>query len=177
MNVKTEPSVLKAGVIAGVSACIAQTLASYVPGLNMCGCLFIIGAGIFACYLLKKEGAHLTAGMGAKAGAIAGVAMTVVGLLIAVGYFYYMGIDQIYDQIMVELQKQQMPPQQREQMEDMFQKVFDWIKAHAVIAVVVYFIFALFVNTIATVIGGLIGGSIWQNAEDDVVDFAEDPKM
>jgi hypothetical protein len=75
-----KPELLKPALIAGA---LAGLLAS-LPGTNLCCCLWPMGAGILAVFLLSKETRSLlAAGDGALLGALTGIATAVVrGLLL-----------------------------------------------------------------------------------------------
>jgi len=79
-----KPAILMPALIGG----IAGGVLSGVPFLNCLCCLWIIGGGILASYLLVKESpVPLTAGDGARAGAFSGViaaaAASLIGLPLA----------------------------------------------------------------------------------------------
>jgi len=76
-----KPEMLMPALIAGA---LAGLLAS-LPGTNLCCCLWPMGAGVLAAFLLQKEARSLlTGGDGAVLGALAGLASALVRSLLLI---------------------------------------------------------------------------------------------
>ncbi len=121
---------------------------------NLCCCLWVIGGGVIAAYILQQnEAAPITASDGALVGLLAGIVGAFVYLIISVPVSVIVTpMERVFVERFVE-RMGEMPPEFRE---------FASRSLGAGVRLTLGFIFWLLVGSAFSTIGGLIGQAIFQ---------------
>lgn len=121
---------------------------------NLCCCMWVIGGGVIAAYVLQQnEAAPITAGDGATVGLLAGIVGAFVYLIISVPISFLVApMERMIVQRFVE-RMGDMPPEFRE---------FASRGLGMGLRLMLGFIFWLFVGAAFSTIGGVIGHAIFQ---------------
>ncbi len=120
---------------------------------NACCCLWVIGGGVVAAYLLQdQEPGPITAGDGAMVGLFAGLIGAVIALIISIPIRVLMAPiqRQFIDRL---LQNGQLPPQVEQYISN---------SAFSVIGLVISFFFMVFAGAVFSTLGGLLGAAIFR---------------
>ena len=121
---------------------------------NLCCCMWVIGGGLIAAYVLQQnEAVPITAGDGATAGLLAGIVGAFVYLIISIPISVFVApMEREIVQRFVE-RMGDMPPEFRE---------FATRGVGAGLRLMLGFVFWLFVGAAFSTIGGLVGQAIFQ---------------
>jgi hypothetical protein len=134
---------------------------------NLCCCLWVIGGGVVAAYVLQQnEQGPITAADGALVGLLAGVIGAFVYLIVSIPISILVApMERMVVQRIIE--RMDMPPEFRE------------YAAHGVgtgIRLILGFLFWLFVGAAFSTIGGLIGQAIFvKKTPPGTIDVAPPP--
>jgi hypothetical protein len=125
---------------------------------NLCCCLWVIGGGVVAAYLLQRsQPAPIETGDGALVGLFAGVVGAFVYLVVSIPIGMVSG--PMLRPMLQRLTEQMtdMPPEFRE-----FATSYTATSAGMVVASFIGFVFWLIVGAIFSTVGGLIGAAIFR---------------
>jgi hypothetical protein len=154
---------LQPAVIGGVFIGVLSALPLISAG-NCCCCLWIVGGGMIAAYLLQQhQPTPITIGDGAGVGAIAGLVGACVHLAISIPVQLVAGpIQMRMFQRIMERMAAENPDLGR--MADQMQ----YGAAHGIFALVLGFIFFLFVGTAMATLGGMLGAMFFKKDQPPV---------
>jgi hypothetical protein len=129
---------------------------SALPLIKYCCCIWIIGGGIVAAYVNQQNDPRpITAGRGALAGLYAGVTGSFVWLVATIG------LNALFEPLRNQLSQAvlrstpDMPPEVR--------AVLDNIGSSTALWTTTFFILLLFVGSIFSTLGGLLGAVFFRN--------------
>jgi hypothetical protein len=144
---KTQPALI-GGLIMGVLSALPLISAG-----NLCCCLWVVSGGVVAAYILQQNhAAAITPGDGAMVGLMAGVVGAFVYLLLSIPISILIApMERMVMQRIVD--GSNMPPQFRDYM---------GTYVGGGIRIALGFIFMLFVGSIFSTLGGLLGAAIFK---------------
>ncbi len=150
-------SKLQPALIGGVFLGVLSALPVVSVG-NLCCCLWIIGGGMVAAYLLQQnQTAPIDAGDGATVGLLAGLAGAVVYLILSIP------IGMLFGPMQAEMMRQIMssagdiPPEAKAAIENMQQNA-----GFTIVGALMGFVFMVFVGAIFGALGGLLGALLFR---------------
>ncbi len=122
---------------------------------NICCCLWVVSGGVLAAYLLQQnEAAPLQPADGALVGLLAGVIGAFVYLVLSIPINILLGpIERQILQRLVETTGTTMPPEFRDYVGSV---------VSGVVGGLIGFIFYLFVGSIFSTLGGLLGAALFR---------------
>lgn len=144
------------GVMIGVLSALP-----IVGAANLCCCMWVIGGGLVASYLLQSNTpTAITAGDGAMVGMLAGIFGAVVHTIVSIPVNLLMGgvTRRLLQQIVNNAPD--IPENVRQLMENMGNSA-----GFSVLGVIVGFVFWLICGTIFAVLGGLLGAVFFKKKE------------
>ena len=145
---KTQP-VLFGGLVMGVLSALPIVSAG-----NLCCCLWVASGGVVAAYLLQQgQSAPITQGDGAIVGLMAGIVGAFVYLLLSIPITLLIApVQRMLLEQLVE-RAGTMPPDFREYVGSY---------AGGVIGLTIGFVFMVFMGTVFSTVGGLLGAAIFR---------------
>jgi hypothetical protein len=153
VSTTTKPAFLQPALIGGA---VMGTL-SALPFINLgnCCCLWLIGGGVVAAYVLQQnQEAPITSGDGALAGLFAGIVGAFIFLVLSIPIALVMApIQRAMMERVVNDSGNNMPPEFRQFLTSFM---------GGALQVVFGFIFALVFGAIFSTLGGLLGASIFR---------------
>jgi len=148
------PNVLKPAFLGGVALGVLSAL----PLVNCCCLLWIGGGGLLAVYLLRQEFAgEIAAGVGAKAGFIAGMIGALFWQILELPISYITS-SQRTEQIQQLLQNQNFPAETMQVVEKILSLLADPFNPIVLLAGLIFKAAAC--GVIAT-LGGVVGAAFW----------------
>jgi hypothetical protein len=148
------PSVLKPAFLAGVALGVLSAL----PLVNCCCLLWLGGGGLLAVYLLRQDYAgEIVAGLGAKAGFLAGMIGALFWQILELPISYIMSTQRTeqIQQIQQLLQNQNLPAEILQFVERLLGDPFNPF------FLIGGLVFKAFACGIFTTLGGLLGAAFW----------------
>jgi len=157
-----KPSYGQPALIGGLVMGVLSALPIVSAG-NLCCCLWVIGGGLVAAYVLQQnESTPITAGDGALAGLLAGLVGAFVHLIVSIPIGIMMAPfeRQVLQRIMDMAGA--MPPEMRDAIDRYSNQGMGMTIAGMIARRVIGFIFMLFVGAIFSTIGGVLGAAIFR---------------
>lgn len=149
-----EPSVLKPAFLGGVALGVLSAL----PLVNCCCLLWLGGGGLLAVYLLRQEYAgEIAAGLGAKAGFLAGMIGALFWQILELPISYITS-SQRTEQIQELLQNQNFPAETVHLVEKFLSMLADPFNPFVLL---VGLMFKVVACGILTTLGGVLGAAFW----------------
>ena len=152
-----QASKLQPALIGGVFIGVLSALPVISIG-NLCCCLWIVGGGMVAAYLLQQnQSAPIDAGDGATVGILAGLAGAVVYLILSIP------IGMLFGPMQAEMMRQIMqsagdlPPEAKTAIESMQSNA-----GFTIVGALMGFVFMVFVGAIFGALGGLLGALLFR---------------
>jgi hypothetical protein len=132
--------------------------------IGNCCCLWVIGGGMVAAYLLQQgQPAPITSGDGAVVGLMAGVVGAVVHLIVSIPLAFVTGPLQARMMQRVLSEANDMPPEMRHMFE-----TFGGGAAGSMIRLVLGFVFMMVVGVIFGALGGMLGALFFKKDQPPV---------
>jgi ABC-type lipoprotein release transport system permease subunit len=130
---------------------------------NACCCMWVVSGGLVAAYLLQQNtDGPITPGDGALVGLLAGFLGCIIGFLISIPVgFLVEPMERAMVQRTLEMSGQ-MPPEVREILENYGARRSSLGILGMVVIRILGFFVALFVSSIFSTLGGLLGAAIFQ---------------
>jgi hypothetical protein len=145
---KTQP-VLFGGLVMGVLSALPIVSAG-----NLCCCLWVVSGGVVAAYLLQQgQSAPITQGDGAIVGLMAGIVGAFVYLLLSIPITLLIAPVQ---RMLLDQLAGTMPPDVREYVGSY---------AGGAIGLTIGFVFMVFMGTVFSTVGGLLGAAIFRKPQ------------
>jgi hypothetical protein len=144
------------GLVVGVLSALPL-----ISGGNLCCCMWLITGGVVAAYVLQQhQSTPVTAGDGALAGFLAGIAGAFVYLVVSipVGFLLAPFEQRVYERLLDSMQN--VPPQLRG---------YAGSPIALGVRTVLGFIVMLFLGAIFSTLGGLLGASIFAKKNERVM--------
>lgn len=133
-----------------------------ISAFNLCCCLWVVTGGLVAAYLLQQNQPRpITAGDGALVGLFAGVVGAVVAFIVSIPISILIAP---MERAMVEralTMTGTMPPELRQMLEGLSAPRTDIGILGQVVFRVIGFFFLLFIGSIFSTLGGLLGAAIF----------------
>jgi uncharacterized protein DUF5518 len=171
VNTTTKPNFGQPALIGGVVIGVLSALPIVSAG-NLCCCMWVVVGGALAAYLLQQNtSTPITPGDGALVGLLAGLAGAFVQFLIAIPIGMMVApMERAMLQRFIEMTGT-MPPEMREMIERYSNPDVQFGLGMMVLRRMIGLILGLFVGSIFSTLGGLIGAMIFKkNLPPGVID-------
>jgi hypothetical protein len=146
------------GLVMGVLSALP-----FISAGNLCCCLWVIVGGMVAAYMLQQnQSAPITAGDGALVGLLAGLIGAVVQVVVSIPMTLLVGPMEREMMRRVMDMAGNMPPEMRDVMDRYGYGTGGPLAAWMVLGRLVVFVFMLFIGSIFSTIGGLLGAAIFK---------------
>ena len=154
MEAEKKAGIFQPALLAGVALGLLSSI-PYINMGNMFCCLWIVGGGVLAVYLYKKDGGEITTGNGATLGLLAGLFAAPVEAIVG-GLLFWARGNQITASFYTAMQKSdaELPPGLEQMMGMLF--------GSPVYITLFTFVSALITNAVFATLGGVIGAMIFK---------------
>jgi len=146
------PSVLKPAFLGGVALGVLSAL----PVVNCCCLLWLGGGGLLAVYLLRQDYAgEIAAGLGAKAGFLAGMIGALFWQILSLPISYIMTSPETVQQIQESFRPLNVPEQ--------FLELVVWFLTNPLnpLVLLIGLVFKAVACGVLTTLGGIVGAAFW----------------
>jgi Family of unknown function (DUF5518) len=163
-NTTTKSGYAQPALIGGLVMGVLSAL-PLVNALNLCCCLWVVSGGLVAAYLFQQNHSMpMTAGDGALAGFLAGIAGAVILVIVSIPINMLVAPMERAVLQRVLTMSGNMPPEMRQMLENLGQPRTDIGFLGQMIVRLIGFFFFLIVGSVFSTLGGLLGAALFRKS-------------